>query len=76
MGCAMNICKHCFRFIRQIGFSQQHLDTGHCSGWFHIGLLKIPNSYCAMMSSKPLPKGSMSDLQEAEPLFRIRRNRK
>ena len=71
----MNICKHCFRLIRQIDVS----DTSYPAfglKWFHVGLHKTPNIYCAMMNSKPLPKGSMSDLQEAEPLFRMRQEMK
>ena len=68
----MNICKHCFRLIRQIDVS----DTSYPEyglKWFHIGFLTISaNVYCAMMSSKPLPHGRMADLQVAEPLFRIK----
>lgn len=64
----MNICKHCFRFIRQIEIS----DASDWK-WYHIGSVRNPNIYCAMMNSKPLPKGRMSDLQKAEPLFRIRK---
>lgn len=68
----MNICKHCFRLIKLIDVS----DTSYPEyglKWFHAGWLKTPNIYCAMMSNRPLPHGRMSDLQVAEPLFRVRR---